>query len=146
MRVYLDMCTLQRPLDDRSQLRIHLEAEAVIGILLMCQRGEAVLLASLTLYLEAIRNPYPERQGFTMSLLARASEVSGAEELIEQRARGYIERGIKPVDALHLASAVEAKAEYFCTCDDRLLKRAKRLDTGETRVLNPLELIEEMER
>lgn len=46
MRFYLDMCTLQRQLDDRSQLRIHLEAEAVIGILLMCQRGEAGLLTS----------------------------------------------------------------------------------------------------
>lgn len=146
MRVYLDMCTLQRPLDDRSQLRIHLEAEAVLGILLMCQRREAVILASPVLRLEAIRNPHPERQGFTMTLLARANEVSGSEELIEQRARGDIERGIKAVDALHLASAVESTAEYFCTCDDRLLKRARQLDTGMTRVLNPLELIEEMDR
>lgn len=50
------------------------------------------------------------------------------------------------MDALHLASAVESKAEYFCTCDDRLLKRARQFDTGMTRVLNPIELIEEMER
>ncbi len=27
------MCSIQRPLDDRSQFRIHLEAEAVLGIL-----------------------------------------------------------------------------------------------------------------
>ena len=56
----------------------------------------------------------------------------------------YLEEGIKPVDALHLASAVEAKADYFCTCDDRFLKRAKAVDTGQTKVVSPLELITEV--
>jgi hypothetical protein len=33
MRVYLDACCLQRPLDDRSQPRVNVEAEAVLTIL-----------------------------------------------------------------------------------------------------------------
>ena len=33
MRIYLDTCSLQRPLDDRHQVRIALEAEAVLAIL-----------------------------------------------------------------------------------------------------------------
>ena len=39
MLLYLDMCSLQRPLDDKTQLRIALEAEAVLGILALCQAG-----------------------------------------------------------------------------------------------------------
>jgi hypothetical protein len=42
---------------------------------------------------------------------------------------------------LSLASEVEAKADYFCTCGDRFLKRAKAVDTGQTKVVSPLELI-----
>lgn len=52
--------------------------------------------------------------------------------------------GIKPRDALHLASAVEATADYFCTCDDRFLKRAKTADTLQPKVVFPLELIAEV--
>jgi predicted nucleic acid-binding protein len=53
-------------------------------------------------------------------------------------------KGMKPLDALHLASAVIAKADYFCTCDDRFLKRAKEASTGQTKVVSPLELITEV--
>jgi predicted nucleic acid-binding protein len=56
----------------------------------------------------------------------------------------HLAEGIKPIDALHLASAVAAKADYFCTCDDRFLKRAKPVDTGQTKVVSPLELIAEV--
>ena len=63
---------------------------------------------------------------------------------MEERARALQPEGIKPVDALHLASAVAAKADYFCTCDDQFLKRAKAVDTGQTKVVSPLELIAEV--
>jgi len=48
------------------------------------------------------------------------------------------------LDALHLASAEEAEADYFCTCDDRFLKRAKTFNDLRTKVVTPLELIEEL--
>ena len=53
---------------------------------------------------------------------------------------------MKPLDALHLASAVEADADFFCTCDDRLLKRARGTQTGRTRVVSPLDLVTEVSR
>jgi len=65
---------------------------------------------------------------------------------IEKRSRELIEQGIKPIDALHLASAESAKADYFCTCDDRLLKRAKSMETLRTNVVSPTELILEIEK
>jgi predicted nucleic acid-binding protein len=34
-----------------------------------------------------------------------------------------VDYGIKPLDALHLASAESGKADYFCTCDDKIIKK-----------------------
>jgi hypothetical protein len=36
IKVYLDLCAIQRPLDTLNQVRIVLEAEAVLGILALC--------------------------------------------------------------------------------------------------------------
>ena len=36
IKVYLDLCAIQRPLDTPNQVRIVLEAEAVLGILSLC--------------------------------------------------------------------------------------------------------------
>jgi len=33
MKLYLDTCCLQRPLDDQRQARIRLEAEAILALL-----------------------------------------------------------------------------------------------------------------
>ena len=63
---------------------------------------------------------------------------------IKRRASEFILLGIKPLYALHLASAEEAEADYFCTCDDRFLKRAKTFNDLRTKVVTPLELIEEL--
>lgn len=146
MRIYLDMCSLQRPLDDRAQLRIQVEAEAVLGLLALCESGEAELLSSDALRFETERNPYPIRRSFAEEALSAAKHFVAATPAVDKRARRYIESGIKPLDALHLASAVEAGADYFCTCDDKFLRRAKATETEGTRAVSPLELIEEIER
>jgi len=47
-------------------------------------------------------------------------------------------QGLEPVDALHLACAEEAKAEYFITCDDRIIKKYR----GETlKAMNPVSFV-----
>jgi hypothetical protein len=115
MLLYLDICSLQRPLDDKAQLRIALEAEAVLGILALCQTGEAQLLSSDALEYEAVRNPRPLPKAHTEEALARAVQVIRVSEEIEERARAYNQAGLKPLDALHLACAVQAGADYFCT-------------------------------
>src|SRR5271157_1582081 len=111
MLLYLDMCSLQRPLDDRTQLRIALEAEAVLGILALCQSGQARLLSSDALEYEAGRNPHPLRKAHTEEVLARAAQVIRVNPEIEQRAQAFNQAGLKPLDALHLASAVQASAD-----------------------------------
>ena len=82
----------------------------------------------------------------TNKVLAKAAVFVHTDDHIEEQARAFQTEGIKPLDALHLASAVAAKADYFCTCDERFLKRAKTVDTEQTAVVSPLELIAEVTR
>lgn len=122
-----------------------MEAEAVLGILAFCEAGGAELVSSRALTFETGRNPYPVRRSFAEDVLRGAMHFIEVSRAVEQRARAYQNRGIKPLDALHLASAVEAGADYLCTCDDKFLRRAKASDTEGVQVVSPLELIEEIE-
>ncbi|MEM1128454.1 MAG: hypothetical protein AAGI71_17545 [Bacteroidota bacterium] len=63
-----------------------------------------------------------------------------------KRAQGYVAAGIKQFDALHLASAVEASLVetgdlYFCTTDDKLLRKGNVVETRRVVVASPLELV-----
>lgn len=46
MKIYLDTCSLQRPLDDKSQVRIQLEAEAILAVLTLCKDGDVEIVSS----------------------------------------------------------------------------------------------------
>lgn len=144
MKLYLDMCSIQRPLDTKTHVRIAVEVEAILGVLALCEAGQAELVTAETHVFEAERNPHPVRKRYAFGVLAKAKVFIHTDSQIEERARGWHARGIKPLDALHLASAVEAGADYSCTCDDRFLKRAKAVDTLQTKVVTPLELIAEV--
>ena len=48
-----------------------------------------------------------------------------------QLAEKIIATGIKPMDALHTAVAIENQVHYFCTCDDKLLKKLKILNLNQ---------------
>ncbi len=145
MRIYFDMCSLQRPLDDKAQLRVLIEAQAVLGVLALCEAGGAELIASDALVFENDANPDVVRRDFGAQVIAKAAQLVKANDPLKVRAQTFVSSGIKPLDALHLASAVEALADFFCTCDDRLLKKARSLDTAPTKVVSPLELVSELQ-
>jgi predicted nucleic acid-binding protein len=90
------------------------------------------------------RNPHPIRKAYALDVLTKTTMSIETDTEIEEQARTFQTKGIKPMDALHLASAIVAKADYFCTCDDRLLKRAKTVDTRQTKVVSPIELFMEV--
>ncbi len=144
MRIYLDACSLQRPLDDRSQPRINVEAEAVLTILRLVESGQLELLSSEALEIEIDRIPDAERKARAKETLKLASQTMALVEEIEAKAETFLQSGIKPLDALHLAFASWAKVGCFCTCDDKLLKKSKRLKTLAIKVASPLQLIGEI--
>ena len=144
MKVYLDTCTLHRPLDGKSQPRIALEAEAVLAILGLCEQGTVSLVSSDVLVFEVDRNPHPQRKAYVSEVMARASTVIRLDDRVERRAKELEGRGLKALDALHLAAAEAEQVDYFCTCDDRFLKRAKAQPDVTTKVVSPLELAQEI--
>ena len=143
--IYLDSCSLQRPYDDQSQVRVQLEAQAVLAIVTLFEQGKVELLSSEALYYEAERMPKPKRRRSTLNLLDGIPRYVKTTETVVATAETYRDAGVKPLDALHLATATEAGADYFCTCDDRLLKKAKGLDRGAMHVVAPLEFIDALE-
>ena len=143
--VYLDNCALQRPLDDRDQFRVRVEADAVTAVLAAIEAGDVELATSAALRAESSRTRNRSRRDFTERVLALASCDAPASKTMKSRIEAYQEAGIKPFDALHLASAVAVKADYFCTTDDRLLRKARRANTEATRVVDPLELADALD-
>jgi len=145
MRIYFDTCAVQRPLDDRTQLRVRVEGEAVLGVIAAAEDGRVELIASDVLRFETENNPIVSRRDFARRVLQLATGDVATTPGVAARAQQYEQEGIQPLDAVHLASAVEAKADLFCTTDDRLRRKGRRVNTQGTRVVSPLELIAELE-
>jgi hypothetical protein len=69
MRVFLDACSLQRQLDDRSQPGVNLEAKAVLVIRRLVENGELELVSSEALGLEVDRTPDAQRRAAARDIL-----------------------------------------------------------------------------
>jgi hypothetical protein len=52
MKIYFDTCSLQRPLDDKTKLRIAIEAEVMIHLLQLCEDEKIQLISSEILIYE----------------------------------------------------------------------------------------------
>ena len=143
MRIYLDSCSLQRPLDDQTQARIRVETEAVMMILAATQAGDIVLLNSEALEYETGRIPDEQRRTEVMAVLALAGEHLKITKETEALAVIMEARGISPVDAVHLAIASTARADFFATCDDKFLTKARSVTGLNCKVLSVLDLVTE---
>jgi predicted nucleic acid-binding protein len=146
MRVYLDLCTIQRPFDDPKQRRIRDETQALYRILERVRAGTLELVASFALDIEGSAGSDPVKRGYTLAVLDLADERLQLSAVVQRRADAYKEQGLKGWDAMHLAVAVEARVDFLCTCDDQFLRRARAVDTGLTRAVSMLELIEEVDK
>jgi len=137
-RLYLDTSVYNRPFDDLSQARVWLEALAFAIILQMIESGGARLVSSEVLEFENSRNPFAHRKGWVSFYLGLAKDYQELDESIRKRALVLESQRLEPLDALHLACAEEARAEYFITCDDRIIKRYQ----GEAlKVMNPVNFV-----
>mgnify|MGYP001797835620 CR=1 FL=1 len=136
-RLYLDVCCLNRPFDDWRQQRVRLEGEAILALLERCQQGDFQLVTSTALEAEISRTAAPERRQRVLAALAIATEKIKDTEAKIQRAMTLQSSGFTTFDALHLACAEAAAVDSFLTTDDRLLRRAKRIEIS-VPVSNPV--------
>jgi predicted nucleic acid-binding protein len=76
--------------------------------------------------------------------LAAAAVYQTLTQVVEARGDDLAGAGLRPLDALHLASAEAIGAEYLCTCDDQFLRRGRTLAQAPLKVLSPVELCKEL--
>ncbi len=133
MRLYLDNSVLNRPFDNQRQPRIWLETLAFSLVLSLIEAGGADTICSAIHRLENDACPYAERRRWVEKCLAQAKNTLALGDAAKQRALELQGVGIKSLDALHIASAEQAGADYFLTCDDRLVRQY----SGKLLLMNP---------
>lgn len=69
--------------------------------------------------------------------LQKANRIQSINDKILERAQNIEKDNIGGIDALHLACAEELGADYFITCDDRIIKRYR----GLLMITNPINFI-----
>jgi predicted nucleic acid-binding protein len=145
MKIYLDVCCLNRPFDDQTQARIHLEAEAILSIIQSAEDNEWLWISSDAVAYEISKAPNEERQERLWALELRATERLELTDAILRQASHHLQFGFKTYDALHLAFAESAKVDVFLTTDDKLLKLAQRHSKElQIAVANPLSWLQEV--
>lgn len=141
MKIYLDTSVYNRPFDDQTQPRIWLETLALALVLQLVEAGEAILVNSTVLEFENSRNPFSLRQDWVSRCLELATTYQQVDESIHKRAESLEKHGVKAIDSLHVACAESAGADYFLTCDDRLLKKQKHITVSS---MNPLDFVQKI--
>lgn len=142
MRIYLDVSCLNRPFDDQQQERIRLEAEAVRLIIARIDQGDWTQLSSEIVELEVAAITDAELRREVTRLLPTEDLSLKLDQPVFARGAELQKAGLKLADALHVAAAEAGQADVFLTCDDRLLKWAKRNRARlRTSVLNPVDWI-----
>ncbi len=143
LKLYLDNCCFNRPFDNQSRLKIYLETQAKLAIQEKILAGEYLLIWSYILDYENEQNPHDMIKREVNKWQAH-SELSIAEStVVLEKARSLMQSNLDVKDALHVACAISAAADYFITTDRKLLNKLS--GNTEIRAVNPLTLIEETE-
>lgn len=98
----------------------------------------------MALQYEVSRIPDEARRTEVLSVLTLASEHLPVTDAVEALALTFEQQGVGSMDAIHLALASTAQADYFCTCDDRLLRKAQSIVGSGCKVITLLNLIPEI--
>ena len=145
MRLYLDVCCLNRPFDDQTQDRIHLETEAILSILKHVEIGDWTLVSSSVVLYEVNNIPNSDKKHRILKLCEKASEIVKLDKQIYSFSKEFMKLGFKSYNALHLSCARKAGVNIFISTDDKLVKKAyKNQDILNIKVDNPLHWLQEV--
>jgi predicted nucleic acid-binding protein len=139
VRINLDVCALNRLLDDQRQPRIRREAEAVEEIFGLIQSKQVRWIAGAVLQSEIMRTPDRQKRDDILALMRFADEQPPLSSRAILRAAMLEQIGYGPFDALHLAIAEDSGADVLLTTDDRFTRQANRgLGNPTIPVMNPV--------
>jgi predicted nucleic acid-binding protein len=137
-KLYLDVCTLCRPFDDQLRLRIRLETDSFY-LIMQAIRAEAYELLYSKVHEKEVAaiDDMLERTEVIETIYQNGKQCVGDLQAIRKRADDLVKVGLGIADAAHVAFA-EVNADYFISCDDQLIKRAKR-ENVDVMVMTPVE-------
>ena len=141
MKIYLDVCSYNRPFDSQAQMKVRLETEAKLFIQSNIRTGKYKLVWSYMLDYENENSPYEEKKKAISPWKEIADEYCSSSEgtlLLGRELMGY---GIKAKDALHIACAIEKGCAYFITTDSKLINK----EITKIKIINPIDFVREME-
>jgi len=141
MNIYFDLCVYNRPFDDQTQPRIMIETTGLVIVMSIVQTREMNTLNSFVLEYENSRNPQLENRRIIADMLNAATRYIQYDPAIENRALVLEQSGIRHFDALHLACAEYADADFFVTCDDDLVRKADTAGNIRINVISLLDFI-----
>jgi len=139
VRLYLDLNCFNRPFDDQNQARIVQETAAVFSIL----QRIVDLVWSVILDFENAQHPLADRRVEIARWAQRAMVHMAVTPDVAARAHACTAAGFRPLDAAHLACAEAATCDRLLTCDDQMLRAARRVRVG-VQVQNPVPYMEEV--
>ena len=141
MKLYLDICTFNRPFDDQNQLKIRLETEAKLYIQQGIVTGLYDLVWSYILEYENAQNKFDDIRNAIFDWKKFAKTFCTENDEIISYAENLKKMNIRTKDALHIACSVYSKSDYFITTDKHLFS----LHLSDIKIINPLSFLNEME-
>jgi len=135
------MCVYNRPFDDQSQPRIMIETQIFIMMLVMVSGGRFVLVNSFALEYENSKNPNIENMLKISDFLGYSAEYISCDDGILDRSLEFEKYDLMGMDAVHVACAEKAKADFFVTCDDDLIKKLGRIDNIKIAFYNIIDFV-----
>jgi len=137
MKIYLDTCCYNRPLDDQSQIEIQLETAAKLNIQEKVREDMYELIWSYMLNLENEANLHEDKRKAVQVWEDIAKFYCKPSQKVLDKGIELKKLGIKPKDTLHIACAISTECDYFITCDKGILKK----DVKEIKVTNPIDFV-----
>lgn len=121
--IYLDVCSLCRPFDDQSYIRIRLETNALNLIIAKVHNKTYQLLASPVHFREISSiTDMTERIQVEILLENEAELIKADLKSVQHRTEELMGKGFGLADAAHVAFAESCGAD-FISCDDKLVKK-----------------------
>ncbi|GHT88577.1 hypothetical protein FACS1894137_16960 [Spirochaetia bacterium] len=139
MRIYLDNCSYNRPFDKQLDIIVRLEAEAKLYIQEMVKENRIDLVWSSVNEYENNDNPFDEKRERIGTWKDMAVEQCVMNESILLKADELMGRKLRAKDALHIASSIYSKCDYFITTDKKILNK----NIADIAVVNPITFVEE---
>ena len=144
IKIYFDVCSLNRPFDDLTQDKIRIEAEAIINIIRsICEnRYLAYKSNAIDFELSKTQDSYKKDEVLSLYNCLNMSKIETNEQ-IRLKAKELTIHNIKYMDALHIAHCELSNIDYMITTDRILINLVKKTNI-KLRVINPVEFVMEV--